>query len=112
MQKLINHPDDFVDEALDGFLLANARTVRRRRRRAARDRAGGARRPAERGDRDRRRLRPPPAVHGYVGPGFADGCAVGNMFASPSTDQMLAVTQAVDAGAACCTSTATTAATR
>jgi phosphoenolpyruvate---glycerone phosphotransferase subunit DhaK len=34
----------------------------------------------------------------YVRPGFADGCAVGNLFASPSADQMLAVTQAISRG--------------
>jgi dihydroxyacetone kinase len=36
---------------------------------------------------------------GYVGVGLADGCAVGNLFASPNTDQMLAATRAVDGGA-------------
>ena len=39
-----------------------------------------------------------PVFLGYVGQGLADGCAVGNVFASPSSDQMLAVTRAVDAG--------------
>jgi dihydroxyacetone kinase len=39
-----------------------------------------------------------PLFVGYVRPGFADGCAVGNLFASPSAEQMLEVTHAIDRG--------------
>jgi dihydroxyacetone kinase len=39
-----------------------------------------------------------PLFVGYVGRGLVDGCAVGNVFASPSADQMLAVTHAIDGG--------------
>lgn len=39
-----------------------------------------------------------PVFLGYVGEGLADGVAVGEVFASPSTDQMLAVTRAISAG--------------
>jgi phosphoenolpyruvate---glycerone phosphotransferase subunit DhaK len=35
---------------------------------------------------------------GYVGTGLADGAAIGNVFASPSSDQMLAVMRAIDGG--------------
>jgi phosphoenolpyruvate---glycerone phosphotransferase subunit DhaK len=98
VQKLLNDPDAFVDEALDGFVLANTATVRR---------VDGEPRAIVRRD-------PPasprvtvatgggfghlPLFVGYVATGFADGCAVGNMFASPSSDVMLAVTKAIDAG--------------
>jgi dihydroxyacetone kinase-like protein len=39
-----------------------------------------------------------PVFMGYVGRGLADGAAIGNVFASPSADQMLAVMQAIDSG--------------
>ncbi|HEX8509617.1 MAG TPA: dihydroxyacetone kinase subunit DhaK, partial [Propionibacteriaceae bacterium] len=40
-----------------------------------------------------------PAFAGWVGPGFADAAVVGNIFASPSTQQIYAVAKAVDDGA-------------
>ena len=40
-----------------------------------------------------------PVFLGYVGPGLLDGCAVGDVFASPTIDQMYAVTKAVHGGA-------------
>ena len=40
-----------------------------------------------------------PVFLGYVGKGLADGVSVGNVFSSPSMDQMLAVTHAVNGGA-------------
>jgi len=51
-------------------------------------------------DRDRRRFRTPPRFPGYVGFGLADGVAVGNVFASPSAEQILDATREVhgDAG--------------
>lgn len=39
-----------------------------------------------------------PLFVGYVGRGLVDGCAVGNVFASPSAEQMLAVTRDIDGG--------------
>ncbi len=39
-----------------------------------------------------------PVFLGYVGQGMLDGCAVGDVFASPSADQMLAVTQRIHGG--------------
>ena len=40
-----------------------------------------------------------PLFLGYVGEGMLDGCAVGDVFQSPSSEQMLNVTKAVDQGA-------------
>ncbi|RPH25227.1 dihydroxyacetone kinase subunit DhaK [Buttiauxella warmboldiae] len=40
-----------------------------------------------------------PLFLGYVGDGMLDGCAIGDVFQSPSPEQILAVTQAVDSGA-------------
>ena len=39
-----------------------------------------------------------PIYHGLVGPGLADGAAIGNVFAAPSPDIVLAATKAVDRG--------------
>lgn len=39
-----------------------------------------------------------PAFAGWVGPGFADGAAVGNVFASPSAEQVRAVARAAESG--------------
>lgn len=40
-----------------------------------------------------------PLFLGYVGQGLLDGCAVGDVFQSPSADQMYEVTRHIDAGA-------------
>jgi len=40
-----------------------------------------------------------PVFMGYVGRGLLDGAAIGNVFASPSVNQMLALTRAVHGGA-------------
>ena len=40
-----------------------------------------------------------PVFLGYVGNGLADGVAVGNVFSSPSADDMLAVTHEINGGA-------------
>ena len=39
-----------------------------------------------------------PVFLGYVGKGLLDGCAVGNVFASPNPEQMLSVTRAINGG--------------
>ena len=39
-----------------------------------------------------------PVFMGYVGRGLIDGAAIGNVFASPSSDDMLEVTRAISAG--------------
>jgi dihydroxyacetone kinase-like protein len=40
-----------------------------------------------------------PAFFGYVGPGYADGAAIGNVFASPSATPIVEVAAHVDRGA-------------
>jgi dihydroxyacetone kinase len=97
MQKLINGPDDFVDETLEGILTAHGDRLRR-----ADDPRAIVRRDAPTAGKvgiatggGSGHL---PVFLGYVGTGLADGVAVGNVFASPSADQMLAVTRAVNGG--------------
>jgi phosphoenolpyruvate---glycerone phosphotransferase subunit DhaK len=98
MRKLINDPASFVDEMLDGLVLAHSRRLRRL--------AEEPRAIIRAGTEFRGRVTIAtgggsghlPLFVGYVGRGFVDGCAIGNVFASPSAEQMLAVTRAVDGG--------------
>ncbi|SDG68229.1 dihydroxyacetone kinase family protein [Microbacterium sp. 77mftsu3.1] len=95
MTRLWNDPADFADEMIDGFVAANRRYVQRV--------TGGV----------VRSTRVPngqvalvigggsghyPAFGGLVGPGLAHGAAMGNLFASPSTQQVHAVASAAHAG--------------
>jgi dihydroxyacetone kinase-like protein len=98
MRKLINSPDDFVDEVLAGILLAHPDQLE------AVD--GQPRVLARTGERAGRvgivtgggsgHL---PLFLGYVGAGLCSAVAVGNVFSSPSADDVLAATKASDGGA-------------
>jgi dihydroxyacetone kinase len=95
MTKIYNDPADFSGEALSGFASAFPRYVQQV--------PGGL-----------VRAGPPtpgkvavvvgggtghyPAFAGWVGPGMADGAVVGDVFASPSTQQIVSVALAADAG--------------
>lgn len=97
MKKLINDPFDFVDEMLEGFLMAHGDQIRRVGRRAV------------------ARLDAPvlgkvgvvigggsghlPAFMGYVGKGSADAAPIGNIFASPPAKPILEATRAANGGA-------------
>jgi dihydroxyacetone kinase len=98
VQKLINDPDDFADQVLEGILAAHGDQLRRADDPRAIVRAdapvSGKVAIATGGGSGHL-----PLFMGYVGRGLADGAAVGNVFASPSADQMLAVARAVDGGA-------------
>ncbi len=97
MQKILNDPDRFVDELLDGIMIAHPDELR----------AAGDPRAIVRADAPivgkvaiatgggSGHL---PLFLGYVGAGLVDGVAVGNVFASPSADTMLEVTKAIDGG--------------
>ncbi|HEY5223971.1 MAG TPA: dihydroxyacetone kinase family protein [Microbacteriaceae bacterium] len=95
MTYLYNDPVDFTDELIDGFVAANGRWVRRV--------PGGV----------VRNVKPVsgqvavvigggsghyPAFAGLVGPGLAHGAAMGNLFASPSAQQVYSVAKAASAG--------------
>jgi phosphoenolpyruvate---glycerone phosphotransferase subunit DhaK len=98
MRKLINNPEDFVDEMLEGLVLAHSSRIRRlpdEPRAIVRADAGFDGRVTIATGGGSGHL---PVFVGYVGRGLADGCAVGNIFASPSADQMLAVTRAINGG--------------
>jgi len=99
MKKIINEPNAFVDEFVEGILLAHPDLLKS---------------PAD----DRRvlvRADAPvtgkvgiitgggsghlPLFKGYVGRGLCDGVAIGNVFSSPSSAQVLEATKAVSGGA-------------
>lgn len=99
MKKLINRPEDFVDEVVDGLLLAHPdqlRAVTPDRRALVRADAPGAGRVGIVTGGGSGHL---PAFLGYVGVGLCSGVAVGNVFSSPSAEQMHEATKAVDGGA-------------
>jgi dihydroxyacetone kinase len=95
MTRLYNEPSAFADEMVEGFLASHDRWVRRVH--------GGVARSTE--------SRPGsvalvigggsghyPAFAGLVGQGLAHGAAIGNLFASPSAQQIYSVAKAADNG--------------
>jgi dihydroxyacetone kinase-like protein len=99
MKKFINQPKDFVDEMLEGILLAHPDQLAP----AAGDnrclvRAGSPKK-GKVGIATGGGSGHLPLFLGYVGPGMLDGCSVGGVFQSPSSEQMFNVTKAIDAGA-------------
>ena len=98
-KKILNDGDSAVDEMLDGILAAHARHIERvadsRRCVVARDgpRAGKVGLVIGGGSGHE------PTFLGFVGRGLADGAAIGNVFASPPPDPILACTRAVSGGA-------------
>jgi dihydroxyacetone kinase len=98
MRKIINQPGDFVDETIKGILMAYPEMYVL----AAGERRAFIKREVPEGKvaivtgGGSGHL---PLFLGYVGEGLADGCAVGNVFASPSAKVMFEVTKAVHRGA-------------
>jgi dihydroxyacetone kinase-like protein len=98
MKKILNDPLAFVDEMLEGLVLAHPRALRMAgdRRAIVRADAPQAGKVALATGGGSGHL---PVFLGYVGQGLLDGCAVGNVFASPSAEVMLEVTRAINGGA-------------
>jgi dihydroxyacetone kinase len=99
MKKLLNDPDDFVDEMLDGVLAAHGDLLRS----ASEDRRALVRADAPRDGRvgivtggGSGHL---PVFLGYVGEGLCTGVAIGNVFSSPSSEQILDATRGASGGA-------------
>jgi dihydroxyacetone kinase/dihydroxyacetone kinase-like protein len=99
MKKIINEPSVFVDEFVEGILLAHPDLLKA---------PGDDRRVLVRADAPiagkvgivtgggSGHL---PLFKGYVGRGLCDGVAIGNVFSSPSSAQVLEATKAVSGGA-------------
>ena len=101
MKKILNSPDSYVDEMIEGILAAHSNHLKT----AA---------VSERGTRGLVVANAPvkgkvgiatgggsghiPLFLGYLGSGLADGVAIGDVFSSPSAQEMLDVTRAIDAG--------------
>ena len=98
MKKIINNPENFVDETMEGIVLAYGDKVN-----------------FLNGDKRVLLTNQPvkegkvgivtaggsghlPTFLGYVGQGLLDGCAVGNVFASPSAQKMADMIKACDYG--------------
>ena len=98
MRKIINKPENFVDETMDGIIAAYGDKVKLlngdkrvllsaypvREGKVGIVTAGGS-----------GHL---PVFLGYVGSGLLDGCAIGNVFASPSAQRMADMIRACDRG--------------
>ncbi|MFD4960061.1 dihydroxyacetone kinase family protein [Microbacterium sp. NPDC058389] len=95
MTRLWNEPADFADEMIDGFVAANERYVRRVPGGVVRATVSPAGQVAVVVGGGSGHY---PAFGGLVGPGLAHGAAMGNLFASPSTQQVYAVAKAADNG--------------
>jgi dihydroxyacetone kinase-like protein len=99
MKKFINKAENFVDEMLEGIYLAHpdsltyvandkrclVRIAKNAQKKVGIATGGGS-----------GHL---PLFLGYVGEGMIDGCSVGGVFQSPSSEQMLNVTKSIDTGA-------------
>ena len=98
MRKIINNPENFVDETMEGIIAAYGDKVKllnddkrvllsaypAREGKVGIVTAGGS-----------GHL---PVFLGYVGSGLLDGCAIGNVFASPSAQRMADMIRACDRG--------------
>ena len=95
MKKLINDPFDVVDEAVEGFVAAHSDIVELHAPRvvARRVPAAGKVGIVVGGGSGHE-----PAFLGYVGKGLADTAAIGNVFASPSSDIVLEAIRAANHG--------------
>jgi dihydroxyacetone kinase len=97
MRKLINDPEHFVDEVIDAILLAHPTQLRSAsgdNRAIVRSGPLGGRVGIVTGGGSGHL----PLFLGYVGVGLCSGVAVGNVFSSPSPQQVFEATKAVDAG--------------
>ena len=98
MKKIINTPENFIGEMLEGIYAAHPDSVKKvgddlhclvtthkKEGKVGLATGGGS-----------GHL---PLFLGYVGKGMLDGCSIGDAFQSPSAEQMLAVTKEIDSGA-------------
>ena len=98
-KKIINDGNRAVDEMLDGVLAAHPRHLRRVDGSPRSIVAVDGPRPGKVGIIVGGGSGHEPTFLGFVGKGLADGCAVGNVFASPPPDPILECAKAVDGGA-------------
>ncbi|MGF6764686.1 dihydroxyacetone kinase-like protein [Paraburkholderia sp. GAS33] len=99
MRKIINQPDQFVDEIIESLLIAHPGWIKA----ATADRRALVRADAPKQGRvgivTGGGSGHMPGFLGYVGEGLCSGVAVGNVFSSPSSEQIYEATKAVNGGA-------------
>jgi dihydroxyacetone kinase len=93
--RLFNDPAAFADELVDGFVAANSAQVRRVTGGVVRSTVSAQESVAVVIGGGSGHY---PAFGGIVGQGLAHGAAMGNLFASPSAQQVLSVARAADLG--------------
>jgi dihydroxyacetone kinase len=99
MRKFLNSPEHFVDEMVEGLLLAHPdllRSARKDNRALVRHSAPKKGKVGIITGGGSGHL---PLFLGYVGVGLLDGVAIGDVFQSPSPEQILDATRAVNGGA-------------
>ena len=97
MKKILNNPADYVDEMLEGMVAAHPETYAQPVRRVI-ARAAGAKK-GKVGIVTGGGSGHLPIFTGYVGTGLLDACAIGDVFASPSAEQMAEAIRLADGGA-------------
>ena len=99
MKKILNAPEAYVDQMLAGLIAAHPEHYRLHGdsgKVVARATPG---RPGKVGIVTGGGSGHLPVFTGYVGPGLLDACAIGDVFASPSAEQMADAIRAADSGA-------------
>lgn len=94
MKKLMNAPDAFVDEMLDGLVAAHPTLVREDRIIRTRHAPAAGRVGIVSGGGSGHL----PLFTGYVGSGLLDACAIGDVFAGPSVASCVSAIKAADGG--------------
>lgn len=97
-KKLINDPKHIVEEMLEGIVAAHPRHVRQLPHAPRSLVAVDGPRPGKVGLVVGGGSGHEPTFLGFVGRGLADACAVGNVFASPPPDPIVACAKAADGG--------------
>ncbi|WP_066645389.1 dihydroxyacetone kinase subunit DhaK [Christensenella timonensis] len=98
MKKIINKSEDFIKEMLEGIYLAHGDMVGY----AGNDLhclVSKYKKPGKVGIATGGGSGHLPLFLGYVGEGMLDGCSIGDVFQSPSAEQMFEVTKEIDSGA-------------
>lgn len=99
MKKFLNKPEDFVDEMIQGIVAAHPDKLTYVENDLRCIVKAGEKKKGKVGISTGGGSGHLPLFLGYVGEGMLDGCAVGGVFQSPSSEQMLNVTKAIDSGA-------------
>jgi dihydroxyacetone kinase-like protein len=99
MKKFLNEPQDFVDEMIKGIIAAHPEQLTYVENDLRCIVKSGEKKKGKVGLATGGGSGHLPLFLGYVGEGLLDGCSVGGVFQSPSAEQMLNVTKAIDTGA-------------